>query len=166
MACEAIRAVDRNHLIFGDPLNANTGVPDEVVSVIAKHTDLIAYQYYGDYDEQSSILDGWAILTDKPFFHTDSCFSVAEEEMPDPIGPTCPDQDARARRTLDFATQAFSRPDFLGWNWCGWIDAWRGWKEDRQHSGLQDPFGNHHHPMSETLAQFGARLYDCGQGKG
>ena len=51
VACAAIRKVDANHLIFGDILNAQTTTPDEVVSLIAGHTDLIAYQYYGGYDD-------------------------------------------------------------------------------------------------------------------
>ena len=164
VACKTIRKFDTNHLIFGDILNAQTRAPDDVVSLIAGHTDLVTYQYYGGYDEQSHILDRWSKLTGKPLFHADSCFSVPYKEMPAPIGAVCPDQETRARRFLDFATRAFSRPDFVGWNWCGWVDAWAAWKKKRQHSGLQDPFGRYHHPMPETMARFGSHLYDYGQG--
>jgi len=163
VACAAIRKFDANHLIFGDIINAQTPPPDEVVSLIAGFTDLIAYQYYGGYAEQSHILDRWSKLTGKPLFHADSCFSVPYKEMPTPIGAVCPDQEIRARRFLDFATRAFSRPDFIGWNWCGWVDAWAAWKKERQHSGLQNPFGRYHHPMPETMARFGARIYEYGQ---
>ena len=164
VACEAIRKLDTNHLIFGDPLNANTGVPDEVVSLVARHTDLVAYQYYGGYDQHSHILDRWSKLTGKPLFNTDSCFSVPYKEMPAPVGAICPDQETRARRFLDFATRTFSRPDFVGWNWCGWVDAWATWRKEQQHCGLQDPLGRYQHPMPETMARFGAELYDYGQG--
>lgn len=164
VACGAVREFDTNHLIFGDPFNANNGVPGEIISVAAKHTDLTAYQYYTEYDEQSAIMDRWSKLTGKPLFHTDSCFSVPYEEMPAPMGTVCPDQETRAQRTLDFASRAFSRPDFVGWHWCGWVDMWSGWKSDRQHSGLQDPFGRYHHPMPETLARIGSDLYEFGQG--
>ena len=160
VACAAVRKFDPNHMIFGDPLNANTPPPDDVIALICRHTDLIAYQCYGGYDEQHPLLDRWSKLTGKPLFHADSSFSVANEHMPAPIGVVCPDQEARARRFLDVATRSFSRPDFLGWNWCGWMDMWSDWKDDRQHTGLQDPFGRYHHPMPETMARFGKQLYE------
>jgi hypothetical protein len=164
VACGAIRRHDTNHLIFGDPFCANNGVPDEIISLAASHADLTAYQYYTEYDEQSALMDRWSKLTGKPLFHTDSCFSVPYEEMPAPMGCVCPDQETRARRAVDFASRAFARPDFVGWHWCGWMDMWAAWKADRQHSGLQDPFGRYHHPMPETLARVGALLYEYGQG--
>jgi hypothetical protein len=160
VACGAIRKFDPNHLILGDIINAQTPPPDDLVSLITRHTDLLAYQFYGTYDEQSHILDRWSKLTGKPLFHADSCFSVPCKEMPAPIGAVCPNQEVRAHRFLDFATRVFARPDFIGWNWCGWVDAWSAWKKVRQHSGLQDPFGRYHHPMPETMARFGAKLYD------
>lgn len=161
----AVRKFDPNHMIFGDPLNANTPPPDDVVSLIARHTDLIAYQFYGDYDEHVHLLDRWSRLTGKPLLHADSCFSVPYEQMPEPVGALCPDQETRARRFLDFATRAFARPDFIGWHWCGWMDSWLDWKTEQQHPGLQDPFGRYHHPMPETMNRFGARIYDYGRGK-
>jgi hypothetical protein len=160
-----IRKFDSNHLIFGDIINAETPPPDEVVSLIARHSDLVAYQYYGTYDEKCRLLDRWSKLTGKPLFDVDSSFSFSNQEMPAPLGSVCPDQEVRAGRFLDFATRAFSRPDFIGWNWCGWVDAWSAWAKARQHTGLQDPFGRYHRPMPETMAKFGSRLYECGSAK-
>lgn len=160
VARAAIRKYDPNHLIFGDIINAQTPPPDDVVFLMAGYSDLIAYQFYGVYDEQSHLLDKWSKMTGKPLFHADSSFCVPYKEMPNPVGAVCPDQETRANRFLDFATKAFQRPDFIGWNWCGWMDSWEMWKKVRQHSGLQDPFGNYHHPMPEALSWFGSRLYD------
>jgi len=163
VAYGAVREFDTNHLMFGDILNANTGAPDEVVSLATGYSDLVAYQFYGYYEEQRAILDRWSRLANKPLFHADSCFSVAYKEMPAPIGAVCPDQEARARAAIDFAAHAFARPDFVGWNWCGWMDMWAAWKGDRQHSGLQDPFGRYHQPMPEALRSISARLYQFGE---
>ncbi len=165
VACMTIRKLDPNHLIFGDILNANTGTHDDIVSLVSRYTDVITYQFYGRYDEQKAILDRWSKLSGKPLFHADSCFSVPYQEMPTPLGVICPDQETRAQSFLDFASRAFSRPDFIGWHWCGWMDAWASWRKLRQHSGLQDPFGRYHHPMPETMAQFGSMLYDYGLGR-
>jgi hypothetical protein len=165
VANAAIRKYDTNHLILGDIINAQTPPPDDVISFVAEQNGVISYQFYGSYDEQSALLDRWSKLTGKPLFHADSSFSVGYKEMPNPIGAVCPDQNTRASKFLDFATRAFPRTDFLGWNWCGWMDAWPPWKAVRQHTGLQDPFGNYNHPMPETMSWFGSHLYDYGLGE-
>jgi hypothetical protein len=165
VACEAVRDVDPNHLIFGDPINANTPPPDEIISLVTRHTDVLSYQYYGAYDDYSHLLDRWSDLTGMPIFNTDSCHTVPYEEMPNPVGAICPDEETRALLFLDFASRAFSRPDFIGWNWCGWVDSWESWRTVQQHCGLQDPLGRYHHPMPETMARFGSQLYDYALGK-
>lgn len=165
VAYNTIRKYDTNHLIFGDIINGQTPPKDEIISLMAGYSDLIAYQFYGGYDEQNHLLDKWSEMTGKPLFHADSSFCVPYKEMPNPVGAICSDQGTRANRFLDFAAKAFPRPDFIGWNWCGWMDSWEIWKKARQHTGLQDPFGNYHHPMPEALSWFGSRLYDFGRNK-
>ena len=165
VAYATIRKYDSNHLIFGDIINAQTPPPDEVVSLMTGYSDVVTYQFYGDYDEQVRLIDRWSEMSGKPLFHADSSFSVPYKEMPNPIGAVCPDTATRANRFIDFATRAFPRHDFIGWNWCGWMDAWEQWKPQRQHSGLQDPFGNYHHPMPEAMSWFGSRLYDFGRNR-
>jgi len=159
VACTAIRSVDRNHLIFGDIINAQTAPPDEVVTTISQYTDLVAFQYYDDYEAHRHLLDRWSRLTGKPLYHADTSFCVAYEEMPHPIGALCQDNEERAQRFYNCARQTLSRPDTIGYNWCGWMDMWAQWKADRQHTGLQDPFGNYHQPMPETMSRFGNQLY-------
>jgi hypothetical protein len=163
VAYHAIRRYDSNHLIFGDIINAQTAPPDDVVALMTGFSDLVAFQFYGDYDEQQELIDRWAGLSGKPLFHADSSFSVPYKEMPNPIGAVCPDTETRANRFLKYAVRAFSRPDFLGWNWCGWMDSWELWKKERQHTGLQDPFGHYHDPMPEAMSWFGERLYEVGR---
>ncbi|MBE0652353.1 MAG: beta-galactosidase [Bacteroidales bacterium] len=165
VTCQAIKQFDPNHLLFGDPLNANTGTTDDIVTLVARHIDLISYQYYGPYSDQSHVLDHWSALTGKPIFNTDSNFTVPYEQMPNPVGWICKTEEERASYFLDFATRAFARPDFIGWNWCGWIDAWESWRPVQQHCGLQDPFGNYHHPMPKVMSTFGSQLYDYALGK-
>ena len=162
VAIRAIRSTDPNHLLFGDILNAQTGCPDEVVALVGKRVDVLAYQSYSAYDDHRATLDRWSKLANKPLYHSDTAFSVAYDEMPAPLGPRCADQEARARMFWDSATRSLSRPDVIGWNWCGWVDAWQSWRPEYQHSGLQDPFGRRQSPMPETMKRFGERLYDFG----
>ena len=165
VTCQAIRGKDPNHLLFGDPLNANTGTTDDIVNLVARHTDLISFQYYGPYDEQDQILDHWYKLSGKPLFNTDSNFTAVSDNMPNPVGWICKDQKTRAAYFLDYATRAFCRPFFVGWNWCGWVDGWESWRTVQQHNGLQDPFGNYHHPLPKVMARFGSRLYEYALGR-
>jgi hypothetical protein len=162
IAIDAIRGVDPNHLILGDKLNGNTGVPDEIVAMVGQHVDALFYQFYALYADQEPLLDRWSALVDLPLFNGDSSYSVPEEMMPHPNGPHCADQRERARVSDEFARRAFARAEFVGWNWCGWMDSWKTYpgQEARQHSGLQDPFGRHYEPMVETFSRFSTKMYE------
>ena len=161
VAVAALRRYDPNHLVFGDKLNGNTGVPDGIVDVVARHVDLVFYQFYGHYGIQHPVLEDWSRRTGIPLLNGDSSFSVPDDMMPCPLGPHCRHQTARAEVSLDFSRRAFARPDFVGWHWCGWMDGWKTipGKELRQHSGLQDPFGNRYAPMVKALSTISQEMY-------
>ncbi len=161
VATRAIRKFDPNHMILGDKLNGNTDTPDYIVALADEYMDLIFYQTFAYYDEQKEHLDRWAQITSKPFFSGDSSYSVPTEEMPDPYGPHCKDHGEQAHRSVEFAEKAFARPDFVGWNHCGWMDSWKSFPRQalKQHAGLQDPFGNYHQPMLEAFSDFSQRMY-------
>ena len=159
-AVAAIRRYDQTHLILGNKLNGNTGVPDEIVKLAGKHMDLIFYQFYGRYEEQAPTLDNYAALTGKAIFNGDSAYSVPDARMSSPYGPHCRDQEERAEWFREFVTPAFPRPDFVGWNWCGWMDSWEARQVNKQHSGIQDPFGRKYEPIARAMAEFGASMYE------
>ncbi len=160
VAHDAIRRYDPRHLIFGDYLNGNVGVDDGVLAVIGRHVDALIYQWYGWYDEQAPTLDRWHAVTGRPLLNGDSSYSVPCAEMPFTLGPHCRDQEHRAGAFREFAEQAFARPDFLGWHWCGWLDSWEVGQPERQHAGIFDAFGQPHGALRSAMEAFGERLYD------
>jgi hypothetical protein len=162
VATRAVRKHDPNHLILGDKLNGNTDTSDEIVALAAAVVDVVFYQTFGDYDLQKRHLDRWARVARRPFLNGDASWSVPTDEMPDPYGPHCGDQEERARRTLDFAGRAFARGDFVGWHHCGWMDGTRSLPNQalKQHSGLQTSRGELHEPMRRALAGFSAKMYE------
>ena len=162
MQASAIRQADPNHLVFGDKLNGNSDTPDEIVQLADKHFDLIFYQYYAFWDDQQTLLDRWSTFTDKPFFVGDSAVNTPSRNIPDPYGPHCATQELRAERAYELLTNAFRRKDFIGWNWCGWLDQWHIGESPvyKQHGGLQDPFGHFHQPMLEVFSNFSALMYE------
>ena len=54
-----------------------------------------------------------------------------------PIEGPCAEQGL-IMNTLEFFHQAFARPEFIGWHYCGLIDATlkNPWRTRRQHTGL------------------------------
>ena len=123
IARDAIRQYDPNHMFFGDKVNANTNAVDTVLPVTSQYTDLIFYQMYGRYEVQEPGLDRWIKITDKPFINGDSSFQMITEIMPRPYGPVADSLAQRAEWTDEFFRNAFARPEFVGWHYCGLIDA-------------------------------------------
>lgn len=161
-ALAAIRQHDTSHLFFGDKINANTDSLDTVLPVTSQFTDAVLYQMYGRFEVQRPGLDRWRQLTDKPFINGDSAFTMTTDTMPRPYGPVADNMQQRAAWTGEFFTQAFERPDFVGWHYCGLIDAPNlvPRKRERQHSGLLDGYGQPYPQLQQVLRQSTDRLYE------
>lgn len=164
-ARDAIRRYDPNHMFFGDKLNANTDSIDTVLPVTSKYTDVVFYQMYGRYEVQQPGLDRWSKQTGKPMINGDSAFTMITETMPRPYGPVADNLQQRAQWTAEFFIRAFERPDFVGWHYCGLIDAPNlvPRKKARQHSGLLDGYGNAYPELQRVLKKCSSEIYDVAE---
>ena len=162
----AIHRYDPNHMFIGDKLNANTDSIDTVLPVTAKYTDVVLYQMYARYEVQEPGLNRWSKLVDKPFINGDSAFTMVTETMPRPYGPIADSLKERAEWTEEFFRKAFARPEFVGWHYCGLIDANNRTprKKGRQHSGLLDDFGKPYVEIQSALKTCSRELYTIGTG--
>ena len=81
--------------------------------------------------------------------------------MPRPFGPVADTLEQRAEWTTAFFCAAFARPEFVGWHYCGLIDAPNliPRKKDRQHSGLLDGHGRPYRQLQEALRRCADDLY-------
>ena len=161
-ARDAIRRYDPNHMFFGDKLNANSDTVDTVLPVTEKYTDLVMYQMYAKYEVQEPGLERWARVTDKPFINGDSSYAVPTDNMPRPYGPNADDQEQRTAWTVEFFEKAFARPDFVGWHYCGLIDApnMMERKIGRQHAGILHTDGQPYQPIHGALTDLAGRMYE------
>ena len=161
-ARDAILRHDPNHLFFGDKLNANTDTVDTVLPITTKYTDVVLYQMYARYEVQKPGLDRWTPIADKPFVNGDSAFTMITKHMPRPYGPVADTLKQRAEWTAEFFLQAFARPDFVGWHYCGLIDATQqvARKQARQHSGLMNGFGDPYPELQKTIRQCADKMYE------
>ena len=157
----AILRYDPNHLFVGDKLNANTDSLDTVLPVTSQYTDIVFYQMYGRFTVQKPGLDRWAKTADLPIINGDSAFTMITDTMPRPYGPVSDNLQQRAEWTAAFFQQAFVRPEFVGWHYCGLIDASQlvGNKQDRQHSGLHDEYGNPYLELKRVVKNSAKEMY-------
>ena len=165
-ALDAIRRHDPNHLFLGDKINANTDTLDTVLPVTSRFTDIVFYQMYGRYEVQEPGLDRWSSLVDKPFINGDSAFTMITDTMPRPYGPVADSLEQRVEWTVEFFRSAFARPEFVGWHYCGLIDASQlvSRKQDRQHSGLIDGHGRPYHGLREAISECAGEMYRIASG--
>ncbi|MEM9480723.1 MAG: hypothetical protein AAGA58_13800 [Verrucomicrobiota bacterium] len=161
---DAIRRYDSNHLFMGDKINANTDSLDTVFSVTSKYTDVLMYQMYARYEVQAPGLDRWARVADMPVINGDSAFTMITDTMPRPYGPVADDLAQRVEWTDEFFRNAFARPEFVGWHYCGLVNATNlmARKRDRQHSGLVDIYGEPYRELKMAIAKCSRQLYDIG----
>ncbi len=160
-ALEAIRRYDPNHLFFGDKLNGNTDTIDTILPITSRYTDAIFYQAYGRYEVQKPGLDRWSRIADKPIINGDSSYTMITEHMPRPYGPVADNLQQRALWADEFFRSAFARPEFVGWHYCGLIDATQqiAYKQDRQHSGLMDTYGEPHPKLKTVVRACADEMY-------
>lgn len=158
----AIRRYDPNHLFVGDKLNANTDSLDTVLTVTSKYTDVLFYQMYARYEVQEPGLDRWSNLVDMPVINGDSAFTMITETMPRPYGPVADNLAQRVEWTDEFFRNAFARPEFVGWHYCGLINATNliDRKQARQHSGLLDSYGEPYPELEKAIQQCASEMYE------
>ncbi|MCK4960335.1 MAG: hypothetical protein KAT00_13065 [Planctomycetes bacterium] len=161
-ARDAIRRYDTNHLFVGDKINANTDTMDTVLPVTSQFTDVVFYQMYARYEVQKPGLDRWSKITDKPIINGDSSYTMITDHMPRPYGPVADNVQQRAEWTEEFFRHAFARPEFVGWHYCGLIDAPNliARKTGRQHSGLINGYGVPYPELKEVVRACADEIYN------
>ena len=162
-ASEAIRRHDPNHLFVGDKLNANTDAVDTVLRTTSKYTDILFYQMYGKYEVQKFGLDRWSKIVDQPIINGDSAYTMVTDSMPHPFGPIATSLEERIEWTETFFHKAFARPEFIGWHYCGLVDADNNMpvsgRQYRQHSGLIDTYGVPYPGLREAMKGCADQMY-------
>ncbi len=163
---EAIRRYDTNHLFFGDKLNGNTDTVDTILPITSRYTDVIYYQAYGRYEVQKPGLDRWSRVAELPIINGDSAYTMLTEHMPRPFGPVADNIRQRAEWTDEFFRSAFARPEFVGWHYCGLISATQqiAHKQDRQHSGLMDAYGEPYPELKTVVRACADEMYAIATG--
>jgi hypothetical protein len=72
----------------------------------------------------------------------------------------------RVEWTEEFFRNAFARPEFVGWHYCGLIDASNlvPRKQARQHSGLLDGYGKPYPALKKVVKDCTDSMYQIASG--
>lgn len=162
-AKNSFRKYNKNHLFLGDKLNGNSNGLESVIKITSKYTDVVNFQYYADLETHKTSMDRWSkmITHDQPIINGDSGFTVPCSSMPNPYGPHCKTQKARAEMTLQYVKDSLERDNFVGWHMCGIIDTIKTMpsKEFSQHQGLMTIKGTYYDDMENCVREISSNLY-------
>jgi hypothetical protein len=86
---------------------------------------------------------------------------MSMEDIPWPFGPIANSMEQRVEWTKEFFEKAFSRPEFVGWHYCGLIDTTTKNinKTDRQHSGLLNEYGKPYQLLQKSIKSCANDIY-------
>lgn len=151
--CEAVRAVDPNHLIFGDRFNGNRRIPDGVLEAMKDYVDVLSVQYFCEPTQHSRLqmvedLKHWSgKCGGKPVLLADIGNWCATEQNPQRKSVLQSHQE----RGEDYAAcgkMLLEQPWCIGWHWCGYIEniGGRGW-------GIVDPYDEPYVDMTDRMTE-------------
>lgn len=161
VASAAFRAVNSNHLFFGDKLNANLFTPEElplIVNEIKDYVDAVMIQCFANNAYHGRVHDRITGAADLPIINGDVGFGAkGDPNMPNPQYPPAENQAERAEWLTEYAESSFSNPNYIGFYMCGVIDSHNPY--GTQKPGIMDPYGNYHTDVTNALAKIGNDLY-------
>jgi hypothetical protein len=149
--CAAVKAVDPNHLIFGDRFNGNKGIPDGVLDAMKDHVDVLSVQYFCEPSKDSKIgmvedLKGWSERCGrKPVLVADIGNWCATEMNPKRKSGLRL-QKERGEDYIESGRLLLEQPWCIDWHWCGYIEnrGGRGW-------GIIDPYDEPYTDMTVMM---------------
>jgi len=161
VASAAFRAVNSNHLFFGDKLNANLFTPEElplIVNEIKDYVDAVMIQCFADNAYHGRVHDRITGAADLPIINGDVGFGAkGDQNMPNPQYPSAENQAQRAEWIIEYAESSFSNPNYIGFYMCGVVDSHNPY--GTQKPGIMDPYGDYHTDVTNALAKIGNDLY-------
>jgi len=156
ITCEAVRAADPNHIVFGCRFAYVPPAP--VVAAAAKHLDAISFNCY-DTDPRRAI-DAYSVFG-KPLVIGEFSFRAADSGLPNTrgAGPKVKTQADRAAAFTRYVTLALGKPNVVGYHWFEHADEPKEGRFDGENSNYgvvnirDEPYQALTQAMTELNAQ-------------
>ncbi|NLF02934.1 MAG: hypothetical protein GX601_18375 [Anaerolineales bacterium] len=118
---EAIRANDRNHLIFGDRY-FDADIPETILQAALPYVDAIAIQPPAKAQFARPLFDKVYAVAGKPILICDFAMNFPTPEYPKVMWASFPTEDAAADAYEAWLRDAFATPYILGVHRCTYVD--------------------------------------------
>jgi agarase len=156
ITCQAVKAADPNHLVFGCRFAYVPPAP--VVAAAAKHLDAISFNCY-DTDPRRAI-DAYSVFG-KPLIIGEFSFRGADSGLPNTrgAGPIVKTQADRAAAFVRYATLALSKPNLVGYHWFEHADEPKEGRFDGENSnyGVVDIRDEPYRALTQAMTQLNAQ---------
>ena len=159
---EAIRKLDKNHLIFGDK-NMVEIENDFLIESLKKYVDVVVVQSYNPWGKDAKAIARLHEQTGKPIFNGDGCFAFVHPNQAKlkvkgwwTGAKNHEDVSRMYRQTL---VQMMAQPYVIGWHHCGilqqWDEAERGDVASNE-NGFMDPFEKYYTSWTDVIRETNA----------
>jgi hypothetical protein len=156
---EAIRKLDKNHLIFGDK-NMVEIENDFLIESLKKYVDVVVVQSYNPWSKDAEAIAILHQRTGKPIFNGDGCFAYVHPKQSQlkvkgwwTGAKNLEDVSEMYRQTLE---GMMAQPYVIGWHHCGilqqWDDAERGDVASNE-NGFMDPFEKYYTSWTNVIRE-------------
>jgi len=162
---DAIRAKDPNHLILGDKSRVDH-FRDWLVPVLKKYVDVVLIQSYNHFSMDREITDWIYEQTGKPILNGDGSFGYPNPHQQKysvkGFRSNAKTVEEVAAMYRDYLETAISRPYYVGWHHCGFLEQWDGSERgdvNSNENGFLDPFENEYTAWTDLIRQTNGRAH-------
>ncbi|MCL2743354.1 MAG: hypothetical protein FWE67_05840 [Planctomycetaceae bacterium] len=124
ITANAIRKCDPNHLVLGPRLYGDNRSRWQLMKGIAKHIDVISFNYYGVWTPQEQHTKGWTQQTGKPFMTTEWYTKGMDSGLPNNTGAGWNVKTQRDRGLFyqNYTLALLECKNCIGWHWFKYLD--------------------------------------------
>ena len=155
VVCNAIRAVDPNHMILGPRFNKSWLRPDEFYEVAGKYLDIIGLNHYHRWGSRHSELERIANASQRPLLFSEFYAMEKSPSLEEPgAGWKVKDQTSRASYYQHFLTENAAKPFMVGFHWFRFRD------KDGENKGIVNEAGTPYPQLQKKIKEMNTLLYD------
>jgi hypothetical protein len=167
ITAKAIRKHDPNHLILGPRLYSDNRSRAMLMKGIAKHIDVISFNYYGVWTPLEEHTKGWAEWTGKPFMVTEWYTKGEDSGLPNKTGAGWNVKTQRDRGLFyrNYTLALLECGNCVGWHWFKYQDNDPTHKNPEpsnidSNKGIVDNDYRPHKDLMDQMKQINEQVFD------
>ena len=173
---DSIRRYDKNHLLLGDRYCGKLYLPECIYHAAKDTIDIFSFEFYKQWNEIEQFMTNINQITSRPVMICDGAygfpskffdpqkdtyyhgkhFGKAKGEGSDVHIGFCEAENeaVAAEMYIRNLGEAFSKPYFLGWHWCVYLE------NHVRKRGIKDHFDNEYFEFTIAIKDFNRKIYN------